>query len=299
MEPANAKAMQPNFTIITPNLNYGRFLRDCLDSVSSQTGVTVEHLVFDAGSTDDSAEIASEFPSVFFRQEPDKGMSDAINKGFDLAKGEWVMWLNADDILKPGALAEILDFTKKNPSADVVYGSFDFVDADGRLQRRMKLPAWSNFVSVHHCCFIPSTACFFRKQTVLDEGFRLNEGFRYVMDGEFYARLHKARKSFAYLPISLADFRIHGQNASMRHLAAKDEMIEVLESEKQHVESRSIRRVYGTTVFQDPYLNGITDGFLYLIARAIKVMMKLRQPKTTIPVNSIGHRTPDESNTGQ
>lgn len=278
--------MQPDFTIITPNLNYGHFLRDCLNSVSSQVGVSVEHLVFDAGSTDDSADIAKEFPSVIFRQEPDKGMSDAINKGFDLAKGEWVMWLNADDKLKPGALAEMLGFIGKNPSADVVYGSFDFVDEDGRLQRRMKLPTWSNFVSVHHCCFIPSTACFFRKKSILDEGFRLNEAFRYVMDGEFYARLHKAGKRFAYLPISLADFRVHGGNASMRHLSAKDDIAEVLESEKQHIESRSIRRVYGTTVFQDPYLTGIIDGFLYLIARATKVLMKLSQPETTIPGNT-------------
>lgn len=283
MEPATAKAMQPDFTVITPNLNYGHFLRDCLDSVSSQTGVTVEHLVFDAGSTDYSADIARDFPSVNFYQEPDEGMSDAINKGFDSAKGEWVMWLNADDKLKAGALAEMLGFIQKNPSADVLYGSFDFVDEDGRLQRRMKLPAWSNFVNVHHCCFIPSTACFLRKQSVLDKGFRLNKAFHYVMDGEFYARLHKAGKSFAYLPVSLADFRVHGKNASIRHLAAKDDMAEVLESEKQHVESRSIRRVYGMTAFQDPYLNGITDGFLYLIARATKVLMKLRQPETTIP----------------
>lgn len=283
MEPQKYKTMPPDFTIITPSLNYGRFLRDCLESVSSQAGVTTQHLVMDAGSSDDSAEIASGFPSVDFRQEPDKGMSDAINKGFDIAAGNWVMWLNADDRLKPGALAEMLEFSKKHPAADVVYGSFDFIGADGRFQRRMKLPNWSNFVSVHHCCYIPSTACFLRKQTILDDGYRLNEAFRYVMDGEFYARLHREGKRFAYLPVSLADFRMHGENASMRHRSGKGEMKEVLKSETQHVESRAIRRVYGITAFRDPYLNGIIDGFLYLTARGVKILLKLLQPRTLTP----------------
>ena len=94
-----------DFTIITPSLNYGHFLGDCLGSVASQDGVNLEHLVIDGGSTDESAEVASKFPHITWLQGPDEGMSDAINKGFDRATGKWVMWLNADDRLKPDALA--------------------------------------------------------------------------------------------------------------------------------------------------------------------------------------------------
>lgn len=281
--------MPPDFTIITPSLNYGHFLRDCLESASSQTGVTIEHFVMDAGSSDDSADIAREFPNVIFHQEPDKGMSDAINKGFHLAKGTWVMWLNADDRLKPGALAEVLHFATTHPEPDIIYGSFDFVGPDGTFQRRMKLPAWSDFVNVHHCCYVPSTACFLKRATVIGQGFRLNEAFHYVMDGEFYSRLHAAGKRFAYLPVSLADFRLHGANASLRHLSAMGEMENVLQAEKQHVESRSIRRVYGITLFQDPYYTGIIDGLLYLIARAVKITLKLLQPPTSTPGPSRRH----------
>lgn len=108
--------MTPDITIITPNLNGGRYLADCLASVAAQTGVEVEHLVFDAGSTDDSGEIVQRFPEVKWLQEPDEGMSDGINKGFDRARGEWVMWLNSDDRLKPGALAEMKRFAEVNPA---------------------------------------------------------------------------------------------------------------------------------------------------------------------------------------
>jgi glycosyltransferase involved in cell wall biosynthesis len=262
-----------DFTIITPSLNYGRFLGECLKSVAGQTGITFEHFVIDGGSTDDSAEVASRFPHVRWSQGPDKGMSDAINKGFDRAKGDWVIWLNADDRLKPGVLAEVLKMLNQS-DADVAYGDWDFIDAEGSFLRRVKAPGWSKFVHVHHHCFVGSTAAFYRRRTVLKEGHRLREDFRYVMDGEFYARLDAAGKRFEHIPISIADFRIHGDNASQRHLGKTRDIEVILAAEKQHVESRAIRRAYGITLFDDPYLNGLMDGVLWLVARVWKRMKR-------------------------
>ena len=69
-----------NFTIITPSLNYGHFIGECLESVACQHGVTLEHLIYDAGSKDNTLDVISRFPHAQVVQEPDKGMSDAINK---------------------------------------------------------------------------------------------------------------------------------------------------------------------------------------------------------------------------
>lgn len=150
-----------HFTIITPSLNYVRFLGECLDSVAGQikgtdavqSEIEIEHIVIDGGSTDESAEVASRFPHVKWIQESDDGMSDAINKGFGRAKGEWVMWLNADDRLKPGALEKMLDELERS-NADVVYGDWDFIDEKGFFSRHVTAPRWSLFVHVHHHCFI-------------------------------------------------------------------------------------------------------------------------------------------------
>lgn len=262
-----------DFTIITPSLNYGRYLGDCLESVASQEGVSLEHLVIDGGSTDDSAEVAVRFPAVIWTQESDKGMSDAINKGFDRAQGEWVMWLNADDRLKPGALAAMFTALRES-GADLVYADYDFIDGTGRLIRQIKVPRWSAFVHVHHCCYIPSTAAFYRKATVIGEGQRLREDFRYVMDGEFYARLDSLGKKFEHVAVNLADFRMHGENASQRQLGRTRDMDRILSAERQHVESRAIRRAYGITLFADPYLNGLVDGVLWLVARGWKGVLK-------------------------
>ncbi len=263
-----------DFTIITPSLNYGRFLNDCLASVAGQAGVTFEHLVFDAGSIDESAEVAACFPHVTWIQEPDRGMSDAINKGFDRAKGEWVIWVNADDRLKPGALGEMLE-TLRRSDADIVYGDYDFINEAGALIRRMKVPRWSSFVHIYHHCYVPSTAAFYRRSSVISEGHRLRRDFHYVMDGEYYARLDSLGKKFEHAAHTVADFRMHGRNASQRHLEKTTDMDVILAAEHQHVESRAIRRAYGVTFFKDPYLVGLVDGVLSVTARVVKAVLKL------------------------
>lgn len=270
------------FTIITPSLNYGHFLGDCLKSVAVQDveprakknlSIEIEHIVIDGGSTDESAEVAARFPHVKWIQEADEGMSDAINKGFDRATGDWVMWLNADDRLKPGALAKIVD-ELASTHADVVYGDWDFIDESGCYMRHVRAPRWSIFVHVHHHCFVGSTAAFIRRSTVINAGHRLRKDFHYVMDGEFYARLHSAGMTFQHVAVTVADFRLHSKNASQRHLGKKVDMDNILAAERQHVESRAIRRAYGVTLFTDPYLNGIVDGFLWIFARAWKMVLK-------------------------
>jgi glycosyltransferase involved in cell wall biosynthesis len=280
-----------HFTIITPSLNYGRFLGDCLASVAGQIegtsdsedsranspqslNVILEHLVIDGGSTDDSAEVAAQYPHAVWTQAPDKGMSDAINKGFDRAKGDWIMWLNADDRLKPGTLSKVL-FELNRTDADLVYGDYDFINVSGKFIRRMKVPKWSAFINIYHHCYVPSTAAFIRRKSVIEEGHRLRADFKYVMDGEFYARLHSKGKRFAHIPIVVADFRLHGENASLRYLGTNPDMETILASERQHVESRAIRRAYGHTIFFDPYLNGLVDGVLWVAAKGWKVMKKV------------------------
>lgn len=262
-----------DFTIITPSFNYGRFLGDCLESVAAQSGVTLEHLVYDAGSTDESAEVAADYPHITWIQEPDKGMSDAINKGFDRAKGEWVIWLNADDRFKPDALRIMLDRLRKS-KADVVYGDYDFVDAEGAFTRRMKVPRWSAFVNLYHHCYVPSTAAFYRNSTIIAEGHRLRTDFHYVMDGEFYLRLAALGKRFEHVAVTVADFRMHGDNASQRHLVRSRTMEDILAAEHQHVESRALRRAYGITWFKDPYNTGLVDGILSVTARGFKAVLK-------------------------
>lgn len=258
-----------DFTIVTPSYNYGRFIGQCLDSVAAQEGVRLEHLVMDGGSSDNTAEVVAGYPHASFFQEPDKGMTDAINKGFRKAKGDWLMWLNADDRLKPRALAAVKEFAEKHPEADVIYGGWDYVDAEGNFRRRMQSLPFDLRILVQQGCYIGSTACFYRRSSTIGEGHLLDADFGFCMDGEYYARLAHLGKRFANMPGILADLRLHDQSISQSSLGKRD-MKNLLRLQRQAAESRAIRQMNDIKPFKHENLSLMVDGFLYHVYRAKK-----------------------------
>lgn len=266
-----------DITIVTPSYNYSIYIREMLESVSKQNGVSFEHLIFDAGSTDGTLDIIREFGHVDLIVEDDSGMSDAINKGFRKAKGDWVMWLNADDRLKPKALKKFVDYAKLNEQADVIYGAWDFIDAKGDFTKRMQAFPFQKLMLSQLGCYIASTATFFRRETIMDEGYFLNQRFQYVMDGEFYNRLAANGKIFIPFRQLVADFRMHGSNLSQKHLL-KSGVDGLLDKQLQLAESRAIRRAYGLTLFKDDHLNSCVDACLAYWFKLTKLFLKLLNP---------------------
>jgi glycosyltransferase involved in cell wall biosynthesis len=275
-----------DFTIVTASYKYGHYIEECLQSVAGQEGVTLEHLIMDAGSKDDTAEVVARFPHATFLQEPDKGMSDGINKGFLKASGKWVMWLNADDLLRPGALQAVKEYAEKHPEADVIYGCWNFIDADGAFIRRMTVFPFNRGMIANHGCYIASTSTFFRRETTIDHGYFLNIQFSTVMDGEYFCRLSAAGKRFNYLPRVLANFRLHNESISQRNLE-KREINGVLAHQKQLAESRTIRRIYGVRLFKDEMLNGIVEGILYHAYRVLKGLLRAMYESKTIDIQNL------------
>jgi glycosyltransferase involved in cell wall biosynthesis len=99
----------PKISIVTPNYNYGQLLEGTIRSVLLQGYPNLEYIIIDGGSTDNSIEIIKKYESwlTYWISEPDRGQSHAINKGISLCNGEIFNWLNSDDQLAPGALAEV------------------------------------------------------------------------------------------------------------------------------------------------------------------------------------------------
>jgi glycosyltransferase involved in cell wall biosynthesis len=269
------------FTIVTASYNYGHYIGECLESVASQEGVTLEHLVMDAGSKDDTADVVARFPHASFFQEPDKGMTDGINKGFRKARGEWVMWLNADDRLKPGALKAVKDFAEKHPDADVIYGCWDFIDGNGKHLRRMSLLPFDKGILIQQGCYIGSTACFYRHETTIGQSHILDDDFGFCMDGEYYARLDHLRKRFVYFPKVLADFRLHEESISQKSIGKSDQK-NILRQQRQAAEPRTIRRMYGIKPFKDENLSLVVDGILYHVYRMKKGLLKMIHRRKTM-----------------
>ena len=228
------------FSIVTANYNYGRFLKKALESVFSQTEAvgapTIEHIVIDGGSTDDSVPILKEWAafaaaapaakagrySFSFISEPDKGQTDAINKGLRRATGDVVAWLNADEWYLPGKLARVADVFARHPKVDFIYGEPLYVDANGKPIRIKRDHPFSRFVLLHYGCYIASCCSFWRRR-ILDDGHYLDPSYKVVMDGEYWARLCRAGYRFRFLPATIAAFTWHDGNVSLEFDARRRE----------------------------------------------------------------------------
>jgi GT2 family glycosyltransferase len=193
-------------SVITPCLNPGPLLVQCLDSVSAQTYEDVEHIVVDGGSTDGTVELVRS-RGLQLISEPDRGQTDALNKGFALATGDYLGWLNADDWLVPHALERVVAAFAANPDVGWVYcdcevrrenGDSEIARPPARLNRRTlelgnRLTQQGVFVA----------------RWALDRVGPLDEELDLVMDVDLWLRLIDADVPAAYIPEPLAVFLIH------------------------------------------------------------------------------------------
>ena len=212
----------PYFTVVIVTYNYGRFLRAALDSVLAQSCQDFELIVVDGASTDGTGDILQEYAPrlAWWVSEPDRGQSDAFNKGFARGRGRYFVWLNADDILLPGTLA-----AAKSALADGrhAWASGDFVRTDATLniltcfRGPTKQPTWLRRADA------PITVCgpssFFSAELYREVG-----GFavdlHYAMDVDlwlkFMARGHYPRRFRHYCWA----FRMHEQSKTADQFSA-------------------------------------------------------------------------------
>ena len=209
----------PKLTIVTPCLNGAATLPQALESVASQGYPDIEHVVVDGGSTDGTIDIL-ERAGVRFISEPDRGLSDAVNKGVRMATGEAVGWLNADDFYLPGTLHRVGRAFAENPGARWVTGRCRIVDAVDR-EIRKRVAAYKNaFLDRYSYAllvaqnFIACPATFVRR-SAFDEVGLLDERFKYSMDYDLWLRLGKLGDPVVLAGEPLAAFRMAQGSLSM------------------------------------------------------------------------------------
>lgn len=174
----------------------------------------MEHIIVDAGSTDETISILKKHPHLHWTSEPDDGQTDAINKGFRQASGEWRMWLNADDYLLPGALSTLARLEGLG-SRDIIYGDYEFVDEEKRLLRKKPEFDFDPDMLLFYGCYIPSTATFFHRR-IFEAGHELDPSFKVCMDFEWFLKLSHEGFRFYHVAREMAAFRWHHTNASSR-----------------------------------------------------------------------------------
>lgn len=210
----------PSITIVTPCMNAAGTLEETLASVRGQHYPgELEHLVVDGGSTDGSLEILKRAEGIRYVSEPDRGLSDAMNKGVAMARGQLVGWLNADDFYEPGALLAVGRAFAGRPDARWVTGRCRIVDGDGK-EIRKAITAYKNFLLTHYSFglyltqnFVSCPSTFVRKDAWdVAGGTRIEHS--HSMDYDLFLRIGKHHDPLI-LDRELAVFRMVEGTLSM------------------------------------------------------------------------------------
>lgn len=242
-------------SIVTPNYNYGKYLRKAIASVKSQVeggkvSFEVEHIVIDGGSSDGTPDMLREHEAASsgivgyeFRwiSEPDKGQTDAINKGLRMATGDVVCWLNADEYYLPRALGKVALAFDQYPKADFIYGEPLFVDAQDKPIRIKRDHPFSKFVLLYHDCHIASCCSFWRRK-ILEAGHYLDDSYKVTMDYEYWCRLVRLGFTFQFIPNVIGAFTWHEKNVS------------VVYDERRKEELLKVKLLYTRRLFKNPRL---------------------------------------------
>lgn len=205
----------PRVTVVTPSYNQGRFLEETIRSVLEQDYPNLEYIIIDGGSTDESVEIIKKYSPrlAHWVSERDRGQADAINKGFRLATGEYLAWLNSDDCYYPGFIAEMVRLFRERPAVDLIYRDVDQGGSrEDAVPRRGEAITFAEMLRTLNVP-IPQMAAMWRRRIVERVGF-LDPKWHVVLDREFFLRVG-LHGTMAYVPGAVGFFRLHADSKSI------------------------------------------------------------------------------------
>jgi len=200
----------PLVSIVTPSFNQAPYLEETIRSVLEQDYPRIEYIIIDGGSADGSVSIIKKYARQisWWVSEVDKGQTDAINKGFGHAKGQYMAWLNSDDTYQPGAVSAAVKYLQENPEIGMVYADCNFIDEDSRVIGKFGA-AQTDYKRLRRgYAHIPQQTMFFHAELWHALG-PLDPSFYFAMDYDLWVRI-ASRTQIKYLPgQTWANFRIH------------------------------------------------------------------------------------------
>ncbi len=223
------KSLSPILSIAIVNFNYGRFLGDTLRSIVTQcgepvfdangkvrlpvqTGDFIEILLADGGSKDESLQVIEQYKAAltWWVSEPDTGQSNAFNKCFSHADGRYLTWVNADDIVIPGALAKVIKAINRHPECEWFTANNVRFKSDGTIDcgfwGRHFYPKGLQF---KYAPFVSFGASTFFSKAIDEQVGKIDERFHYIMDTDLWCRFMMAGIKQRRIRCFFWGFRLH------------------------------------------------------------------------------------------
>ncbi|RYC70628.1 MULTISPECIES: glycosyltransferase family 2 protein [Spirosoma] len=180
----------PKLTVVTPSFNQVEYLERTILSVLNQHYPNLEYFIIDGGSTDGSVELIKQYEPYLagWVSEKDRGQTDAINKGFRRATGDYVAFQNSDDVFAPGAFERVAEAWRKSPQTDVFFGDMYITDLNDVILEELRVPPFRIECQIYEGMQVFNQSLFIRRSLMNQAGF-LDESLKFVIDYEIVTRL--------------------------------------------------------------------------------------------------------------
>lgn len=205
-------------SIIIPNLNQGQFLEYALVSLFVQVGKSdYEIIVVDGGSTDNSIKIIKKYEKklTWWCSEKDEGQSDALNKGFRRAKGRFLTWLNADDVMLPGTLERVRKcaqmFDERGQTIDWITGNMIHMNAQEDVLSCARGEQWHDFLFEHAPVRVYGPSSFFSR-SLFEKTSGMDLSFRVAMDKDLWLMFKNLGAKYVRVNAYFWGFRAHANS---------------------------------------------------------------------------------------
>ena len=225
----NFQHLHPKFSIITVTYNAGKVLEDTIQSVITQTYKNVEYIIVDGKSTDGTMDIVNGYREHIHTivSEPDKGLYDAMNKGIDLATGDYLCFLNAGDELHEDDTLQLIvhSLNGEKELPDVIYGETAIVDEEGHFlrMRRLSTPEHLTWKSFQHGMLVCHQAFMPRR----DLAVKYNLKYRFSADFDWCIRIMKKSRVLHNTHLTIIDYLNEGMT-TRNHKASLKERFHIM-----------------------------------------------------------------------
>ena len=240
--PAKPAGTLPKLTVVTPSYNQAQYLERTILSVLNQQYPNLEFFVIDGGSTDGTRAVLEKYSDRLtgWVMERDNGQTDAINKGFRRATGDYVAYQNSDDVFAPDALWRVANAWQRAPDTDVFFGDMYIIDEQDVILEELRVPTFSAGCQVHEGMQVFNQSLFIRRSLLAETGW-LDESLRFVMDYEIVTRLGvRPGVRFRHVPGFWGGFRVQpdAKSAQIAQTVGLTEHRQISERYQPHLPSR-------------------------------------------------------------
>ena len=211
----------PKISIVTPSYNQGQFIEETILSIINQNYSNLEYIIIDGGSTDNTVEVIKKYEQyiTYWVSEPDSGMYEAIQKGFEKSTGEIMAWLNSDDLYHRNSFFVVAEVFRSFPNINWITGAVTYFDEDGRIVEVRESRRWSKHqFYIGQYQWVQQESTFWTRSLWNKAGSYVNSSLRYAGDFDLWIRFFRYEKLFS-TNAALGGFRLRTNNQlSLDHL---------------------------------------------------------------------------------